>query len=78
MYRRGEIISAMQKLFRGPAVHVSPPAGDLLIEDLLFLGFRNSFHSPESAASVCRISGKTFGTLVTTSELGVADYSNVT
>jgi len=46
MYRRSDIINAMQKeLFRGPAVHVSPPAGDLLVEDLLFLGFRNSFHS---------------------------------
>ncbi len=45
IYRRSDIVAAMQaELFVGPAVRVSPPAPDLELEDLLFLGFRNSFH----------------------------------
>lgn len=45
LYRFDDVIDGMRKdLFCGPAVHVTPPAKDLPLHELLFIAFRQSFH----------------------------------
>lgn len=44
--KRRDVIEAIRdELFLDPALHVSSPEGDLLLDDLLFIGFKNQFHS---------------------------------
>lgn len=44
-YARADIVDAMRReLWQGPAVHATPPAKDLELEDLLFIAFKHSFH----------------------------------
>ena len=44
-FRIADIIEAARKdLFQGPAIHVTPPAKDLELPELLFIVFKNSNH----------------------------------
>lgn len=46
LYSMQDIIErTTDELFKGPAVHVTPPGDDLLLQDLLFIAFKQAFHS---------------------------------
>lgn len=73
-FRRSDIIVAMHReLWRGPAVHVTPPAKDLELEDLLFIGFKNSFggHKAMLKYAVLPINVRHVGDFLGAREAGV-------
>lgn len=49
LYKYDDVLDGMRKdLYEGPAVHVTPPAKDLPLHELLFIAFWQAFHSDKA------------------------------
>lgn len=73
-YKRTDIVSAMSlEIFRGPAVHVTPPSKDLEIEDAIFVAFKHAFHARKATFkyAVFPVNVQNFGDFLGARGLGV-------